>query len=509
MGLHKLTLKNTKTKSLSNDSYMYSDSLSDDTCSINEYGYNHNIRYGSKRPKKVKMKFTPIINGCGSLKSELRASLPKASLQKLLNGLCSDNHITGKLNMNSNTPSIILNADQAGNVNTIDKHSLVNTYYTAFCGTNNNVINVTESFSKKSVHQMLLDVCETINCLPYDEAFDPTSVIHITYDYRVKEYSIGKNAFLHIVDVSNENNFSILNLSAVDDEDGKFSKYYRNYEFFVIGKKTIWNMISDYISTLSAETEAFYFTINSYFYDAKNDDILYNSIHLNKEKFNDIIEGLHRKIDIDKLIAAYQRSAENILILFGEPGTGKTTIIRQFIMQFAKSSNFNPKIYYTKDPEVLKKDLFWNMMLSDEPDLLILDDLDDELQPRKAGSDNAIVNKLLSVSDGIFKINTKIIITTNKGHQNIDSAIIRPGRCFDILNIPVLTNEEALSVWVDVLHNSADDFVKIFGTSTVKQSFLMSEHQKIKKHVCDYLVYDTISVRDQYVKQKSGFGFNQ
>ena len=504
MPIKKVTRRNSKTYTV----YNHTESASDDACCVNNFAVNFNIKYGGGRNRKLKVKSTSIVTGCGSVKSEIGSD--KKSLQKTLKALLRNSTPNGKINMTQQiAPSIILNADQANNVSTIDKHSLVNTYYTAHVGTNSNVINVAESFSKKSVHEMLLDICDKINSVPYDEVFDGSSMHHASCDYRVKEYSMNKNAFVHFVDVNNENNFCILNLAVVDDEDGKFSKYYRNYEFFVISKKIVWNAISDYIETLSAETEAFYFTINSYFYDAKNDDILYNSIHLNKEKFNDIIEGLHQKIDIDKLICAYQKSVENILILFGEPGTGKTTIIRQFIMQFAKASNFNPKIYYTKDSEVLKKDLFWNMMLSDEPDLLILDDLDDELQPRKAGNDNAIVNKLLSVSDGIFKINTKIIITTNKGHQNIDSAIIRPGRCFDILNIPVLSNDEARHVWIEILGNTVEDFDRIFHDTSVKQSFLMSEHYKIKKHASDYLKDNSISVRDQYVKQKSGFGFNQ
>lgn len=505
MSLHKVARRNSKTHVL----YSSTESLNDYADMLHIFSVCSNLQHSDKKPKKVRVKASSIMKTCNSIKSRLRAD-SKFRVDKALRALYRNDSPIGKINMiQQQAPSIILNADQANNVSTIDKHTIVNTYYTAFVGSNNNVINIAESFSKKSIHEMLLDVCDKINSVPYNEVFDCTSVRHTQCDFRVKEYSLGKNAFIHFVDPYDANNFCVLNLSVVDDEAGKFSKYYRNYEFFVIGKKVIWNAIAEYISTLSMETEAYYFTINSYFYDAKNDDILYNSIHLNKEKFNDIIEGLHQKIDIDKLIVSYQKSAENILILFGEPGTGKTTIIRQFIIQFAKASNFNPKIYYTKDSEVLKKDLFWNMMLSDEPDLLILDDLDDELQPRKAGNDNAIVNKLLSVSDGIFKINTKIIITTNKGHQNIDSAIIRPGRCFDILNIPVLSNEEARHVWVEILGNVLEDFDKIFGISNVKQSFLMSEHYKIKKHVCDYLKDNAISVRDQYVKQKSGFGFNQ
>lgn len=501
MAFKKLTRKNTKTF-IANDK---TESLSDNVCGVSDWQYNFRICYAAGKPRKIKAKTQSILKNVKSVKNSSPEKLSNTSLFRMLN--ISENRIK---NMSQNTPSIILNADQANTVNNISKHTLVNTYYSQCAGINSNVINCVESFSKKSIHEMLLDVCRTINALPYNETYDKTNVEHSSYDYIVKEYSVNKEAFIRFVNVNDVTDFCVLDLSVVDDEDGKFSKYYRNYEFFFIGKKILWTKIAEYVSSLSTETEAFYFTINSYFYDAKNDDILYNSIHLNKEKFNDIINGLHRKIDIDKLIASYQKSAENILILFGEPGTGKTTIIRQFIMQFAKASNFNPKIYYTKDSEVLKKDVFWNMMLCDEPDLLILDDLDDELQPRKAGNDNAIVNKLLSVSDGIFKINTKIIITTNKNHQNIDSAIIRPGRCFDILNIPVLDNNEACDIWVNVLGNTIEDFNKIFENSaTIKQSFLMSEHYKIKKHVSDYLKDDKISVRDQYVKQKSSFGFNQ
>ena len=43
---------------------------------------------------------------------------------------------------------------------------------------------------------------------------------------------------------------------------------------------------------------------------------------------------------------------------------------------------------------------------------------------------------------------TKIIITTNQSYKNLDTALLRKGRLFNILEFRELTNEEALNIWL-------------------------------------------------------------
>jgi SpoVK/Ycf46/Vps4 family AAA+-type ATPase len=148
--------------------------------------------------------------------------------------------------------------------------------------------------------------------------------------------------------------------------------------------------------------------------------------------------------------------------------------------------------------------------LEREPDLLILDDFDKELENRNNDKheENSIVNKILSVSDGLFHSKTKIIVTTNMSHTDIDPAIVRPGRCFDIIQIPSLSLEEAKKIWIDTLKQSQESFTESFaGYDSIKQAFLMSEYDKYRFANKTYLKDPSISVRGSYVGNKKTFGF--
>jgi len=208
---------------------------------------------------------------------------------------------------------------------------------------------------------------------------------------------------------------------------------------------------------------------------------------------------LYPKVDTNKLMDVFVRSEETVLILTGEPGTGKTCFTKMLCKAMAEIDKQHKSIFYVKDPELLKRDDFWITLQSYEPDLLILDDLDDELKPRTKGK-NVIMNHMLSFSDGIFPKKTKIIITTNQPNSAIDKAITRPGRCFDILALPRLTADEALDIWLDTFERTTEQFVSSFGTlgsdDTISQAALVSEHKRL--FISDrpkYLTDPAISIR--------------
>jgi len=73
---------------------------------------------------------------------------------------------------------------------------------------------------------------------------------------------------------------------------------------------------------------------------------------------------------------------------------------------------------------------------------LVLEDIDINLQSRRNG--NTFMTKLLSGSDGLIKNSKKIIMSTNLSNVNdIDEALLRPGRMFDLLRTRKLSYEEA------------------------------------------------------------------
>lgn len=238
-------------------------------------------------------------------------------------------------------------------------------------------------------------------------------------------------------------------------------------------------------------------TIHHYYLD-KMGNTRKVSHYKDTESFKSIRDDLYPKVNVPLLMEMYAGSAENNLILTGSPGTGKTCFVKKCLRELALNKKRDIRVIYVKDRELLKKDEFWAKLASERPDVIVLDDLDDELLPRTQGR-NDIVNNMLSFSDGLFDVDTKIIITTNQPNTSIDKALIRPGRCFDILALPNLTWEEALAVWLTGFGEKQETFASIFGvdsTKMVSQASLISEYQRyIKKDATPYLLDTSISIR--------------
>lgn len=159
------------------------------------------------------------------------------------------------------------------------------------------------------------------------------------------------------------------------------------------------------------------------------------------DNFN-VVDDYHYpfiKDGIDTYLKNYHESKNAILLLTGEPGTGKTSFIRHYIHKYKLNS------VVTYDEAVMQSDTFYiNFMTNDKKHVLIVEDADVLLSDRET-SGNKIMSKFLNVSDGLVKnMNKKIIFSTNITRLSmIDPAIIRPGRCYDTLEFKKLTLEQA------------------------------------------------------------------
>lgn len=152
---------------------------------------------------------------------------------------------------------------------------------------------------------------------------------------------------------------------------------------------------------------------------------------------------------------AYMKSSASILLLLGPPGTGKTTFIRGLLQH----TNSSAMVSY--DSTLLEKDYIFATFIEGDRSLFIVEDADLFLKSRNEG--NTMMHKFLNVGDGLVTTkNKKLIFSTNlPSVREIDPALIRPGRCFDILEFRDLNREEAkkLSKKIDIkIDDGKDNF---------------------------------------------------
>lgn len=150
------------------------------------------------------------------------------------------------------------------------------------------------------------------------------------------------------------------------------------------------------------------------------------------------------KKNLIEYIDDYLNSDASVLILSGPPGTGKTTFIKNLIHR----SGGNAKVAY--DEAVMMDDGLFAGFIDDSSRFLVMEDADAFLQSRNDG--NTMMHKFLNVSDGLISAaDKKMVFSTNLPKiSDIDSALMRPGRCFDVLEFRALTSAEASAVIEEV-----------------------------------------------------------
>ena len=148
---------------------------------------------------------------------------------------------------------------------------------------------------------------------------------------------------------------------------------------------------------------------------------------------------------------AFMESNESVLVLFGSPGTGKSTFLRSLIV----SGNFQSMLAYNTEviesPSLLKE--FFSIYTTR---ILAYEDIDKYLGTRESG--NNLMSSILNASEGVIQYpNKKIVFSTNlETIDKIDPALLRVGRCFDILKFELLTAEQGSAVLADLGRESKD-----------------------------------------------------
>jgi len=140
---------------------------------------------------------------------------------------------------------------------------------------------------------------------------------------------------------------------------------------------------------------------------------------------------------LEEYYEAFMSSSASILLLIGPPGTGKTTFIRGMLQ------HCNTSAMVSYDASILEKDYVFASFIEGDKSVLVLEDADMFLKSREDG--NTMMHKFLNVGDGLVTTrNKKLVFSTNLNSiKEIDPALIRPGRCYDILSFRELDQKEA------------------------------------------------------------------
>ena len=132
-------------------------------------------------------------------------------------------------------------------------------------------------------------------------------------------------------------------------------------------------------------------------------------------------------------------SGKGIVLLHGEPGTGKTTYIK-YLTGLIKNKEiiFVPPSMAESlsDPNIVP------FLMEYRNSILIIEDAEKVISDRRTNGSSAGVSNILNITDGILGdcLNIQIIATFNMNKEKIDTALLRKGRLiaehrFDKLNV--------------------------------------------------------------------------
>ena len=197
-----------------------------------------------------------------------------------------------------------------------------------------------------------------------------------------------------------------------------------------------------------------------------------DSVHIT-ELYDDVIHNecypdiTAKYSSVENFVQDYLASDESVLVLQGPAGTGKTRLIRAILADMGKTrikeekansydtwaanddapgasdGDEHPVALYTGDKKLLESEEIFATFVNANENILVIEDADLMLKPRTSGND--VMHHFLMVADGIIRGNgRKIIFTTNLANaRDIDEALIRPGRCYGLLNVRALNKTES------------------------------------------------------------------
>lgn len=170
--------------------------------------------------------------------------------------------------------------------------------------------------------------------------------------------------------------------------------------------------------------------------------------HLDTEEYDLIVPEINLELNYGKgFVKIYEtivkrlntNNDKGIILLHGDPGTGKTTFLKYLTKQI---KNKNILFIPPSMAEMLSEPSIIPFLMDNTNSILLIEDAERVISSRESGGSTAGVSNLLNLTDGILGdcLNIQVVATFNMKRERIDSALLRKGRLicehkFDKLSI--------------------------------------------------------------------------
>lgn len=192
----------------------------------------------------------------------------------------------------------------------------------------------------------------------------------------------------------------------------------------------------------------------------QKDSAFINLISLNNRGELDLLKYEINKVQLDlalnygeEFIKKYEKiinrlSTDNdkgVVLFHGEPGTGKTTLIRKLLYDLKDKKRI---IYLPSDiSSRLSEPGFMSFIMKYPNSILLIEDAEMAIKKREGGEKSAIHN-ILNMTDGLLAdcLSIQVICTFNTKLEDIDEALLRDGRLIARHEFGLLSNNQILQI---------------------------------------------------------------
>lgn len=175
---------------------------------------------------------------------------------------------------------------------------------------------------------------------------------------------------------------------------------------------------------------------------------IYIKQHELKKMEIDIKKCYNDDIPFERVKEILSKDGKSLVLFYGEPGTGKTTLIKKLINEVERKFIFMDASVVTN----ISDDDFIDFLSENTGSVIVLEDCEKMLTSRER-SHNQTIGTVLNLTDGVIgeSFEVKFICTFNSDLGFVDEAILRKGRLslkYEFKKLPI---EKARAIYPDAI----------------------------------------------------------